>query len=98
MTLKEKQNLLTQISVFINNLTVDNESTAPDEPKDKTKVELLTVKECAKEISGLSECAVRQLVAQGKLPHIRSGAGKRGKILIPKTALLDYFGVQREYL
>ena len=92
MTLKEKQNLLTQITVFINNLAVDDENKAPDEPKDKIKVELLTVKECAKEVSGLSECTVRQLVAQGKLPHIRSGVGKRGKILIPKTALLDYFG------
>lgn len=92
MTLKERQNLLTQITVFINNLAVDDENKAPDEPKKIDKVELLTIKECANEVNGLSECTVRQLVAQGKLPHIRSGAGKRGKILIPKTALLEYFG------
>ncbi|NDO20368.1 helix-turn-helix domain-containing protein [Lachnospiraceae bacterium MD329] len=92
MTLTEKQHLLTQITVFINNLAVDDENKAPNEPKINDKVELLTVKECAKEVSGLSECTVRQLVTQGKLPHIRSGAGKRGKILIPKAALLEYFG------
>lgn len=92
MTLKERQDLLTQIALIINNIDVDNESKAPDEPKKPDKVELLTVKECAKEVSGLSECTVRQLAAQGKLPHIRSGAGKRGKILIPKAALLEYFG------
>lgn len=92
MTLKERQNLLTQITVFINNLTVDDENKAPNEPKINDKVELLTIRECANEVSGLSECTVRQLVTQGKLPHIRSGAGKRGKILVPKAALLKYFG------
>ena len=92
MTLNEKQNLLTQIAFFINSLDVDEEHKPQDVPKRDDKVELLTVRECARAVSGLSECTVRQLVAQGKLPHIRSGAGKRGKILIPKSALLEYFG------
>lgn len=92
MTLNEKQNLLTQIAFFINSLDVDDENKPQDVPKHDDKVELLTVRECAEFVSGLSECTVRQLVAQGKLPHIRSGAGKRGKILIPKSALLEYFG------
>ena len=90
MTLKERQNLLTQITVIINNMAVDEDKTKNE--SHSGKVELLTVKECAEAVGGLSECTVRQLVAQNRLPHIRSGAGKRGKILIPKAALLEYFG------
>lgn len=92
MTSNEKQNLLTQIAFFINSLDADDGSKANETPKCNDKVELLTVKECARAVGGLSECTVRQLVAQGKLPHIRSGVGKRGKILIPRSALLEYFG------
>lgn len=91
MTLKEKQNLLTQITVFINNLSVEDDTKAPTEPKTTDKIELLTIKECAQTIDGLSECTVRQLVAQNKIPYIRTGAGKRGKILVAKSVLLDYF-------
>ena len=53
-------------------------------------VEMLTIKECSEAVSGLSEHTVRQLVAQKKIPYIRTGQGKRGKILISKSALLDY--------
>lgn len=91
MTLKEKENLISQFIVFVNNIPAECDTQIPAVAQNE-RVELLTVKECVKEISGLSECTVRQLVAQGKLPHIRSGAGKRGKILIPKAALLEYFG------
>ncbi len=91
MTLKEKENLISQFIVFVNNIPAECDTQIPAVAQNE-RVELLTVKECAKEISGLSECTVRQLAAQGKLPHIRSGAGKRGKILIPKSALLEYFG------
>lgn len=54
------------------------------------QVEMLTIKECAQQVSGLSEHTIRQLVLQNKLPHIRTGQGKRGKILVPKSALLNY--------
>ncbi len=91
MTLKEKENLISQFIVFVNNIPTECDTQIPAVAQNE-RVELLTVKECAKEISGLSEHTVRQLAAQGKLPHIRSGAGKRGKILIPKSALLEYFG------
>ena len=53
-------------------------------------VEMLTIKECAKAVTGLSEHTIRQLVAQEKIPYIRTGKGKRGKILISKSALYDY--------
>ena len=51
---------------------------------------MLTIKECAEAVSGLSEHTIRQLVAQEKIPYIRTGQGKRGKILINKAALLEY--------
>ena len=70
----------------------EDETMAPAELKAAEKIELLTIKECAEAVNGLSEHTVRQLIAQGKLPHIRTGAGKRGKILVPKAALLEYFG------
>lgn len=53
-------------------------------------IEMLTIKECTQTVHGLSEHTVRQLVAQNKIPYIRTGQGKRGKILINKKVLLDY--------
>ena len=65
--------------------TKTTESSAP---------ELLTIRECAQAVTGLTEHAVRQLVAQGKIKHIRVGEdGKRGKILIYKAALLEYLKI-----
>lgn len=57
---------------------------------DDDKIEMLTIKECTATVHGLSEHTIRQLVAQKKIPYIRTGQGKRGKILINKKALLDY--------
>lgn len=91
MTLKEKENLISQFVLLVNNIPSECDEQIPVTTKDE-KIELLTIKECANAIDGLTECTVRQLVAQGKLPHIRSGLGKRGKILVPKAALIKYFG------
>ena len=55
------------------------------------KVEILTVKECTKVIRELSEHTVHQLVAQNKVRYMRTGQGKRGKILINKADLIKYF-------
>lgn len=94
MTTQEKEKLISQLTVFINSIPDDAavEGKATAEPTPSKKVELLTIKECIQVIDGLSECTVRQYVAQGKLTHIRTGAGKRGKILIPKASLLKCFG------
>lgn len=89
MTQKEKQQLLSQIKSIIDNIPV--EEMTGTQAKRTDKPQLLTIKECTEEISGLSEHTVRQLVAQNKIPYIRSGAGKRGKILINKSILLKYF-------
>ena len=54
--------------------------------------ELLTIKECAALVPGLSEHTVRQLVKRGEIAYMRSGAGERGKILVYKSSLLKYLG------
>ena len=55
------------------------------------KVEMLTIKECTEVVQGLSEHTVRQLVTQGKVKSVRTGEGKRGKILVNKADLVAYF-------
>ena len=67
---------------------VDNESA---EKQAKTPpMEMLTIKECTEAVRDISEHTVRKLVAQGRVRYIRTGEGKRGKILISKQSLLDY--------
>lgn len=61
--------------------------------KDDAPVEMLTIRECVQEFPGLSEHTVRKLVKQDKVRYIRTGEGKRGKILIPKAALLEYLKI-----
>ncbi len=87
MTLFERQQLIAAITTAIE--TVFDGENKSEVKQDKT-TEMLTVHEAAQTVKGLSEHTVRQLVAQGKIHSIRTGAGKNGKILIPKAALLDY--------
>lgn len=87
MTLFERQQLIAAITTAIETVFVGGNKSEVEQ--DKT-TEMLTVHEAARTVKGLSEHTVRQLVAQGKVPSIRTGAGKNGKILIPKAALLDY--------
>lgn len=92
MTLKQKNNIIAEITALLEKSIVVEENnpkpqvrTAQSQP-----LEMLTVKECSQIISGLSEHTVRQWVAQGLIPYIRTGKGKRGKILISKSALLKF--------
>lgn len=89
MTMRSKQKLIQQV-VNLLNVMIEVEESLHTLPLNNDQVEMLTIKECAQQISGLSEHTVRQLVLQNKLPHIRTGQGKRGKILVPKSALVDY--------
>ena len=90
MTMKNKQELIQQVVNLLNAL-IEVEELPPTAPLPRNEqVEMLTIKKCAQQISGLSEHTIRQLVLQNKLPHIRTGQGQRGKILIPKSALLEY--------
>ena len=87
MTTFERQQLITAITTAIETV-FDGEDKS--EIREDKPTEMLTVYEAAQTVKGLSEHTVRQLAAQGKIPSIRTGAGKNGKILIPKAALLDY--------
>ena len=86
-----KTEIMAQIVALLSQLIDNNAEPQKESPERSAEpVEMLTIKECTQTVSGLSEHTVRQLVAQKKIPYIRTGQGKRGKILISKTALLEY--------
>ncbi len=89
--MKNKQEIISQILLLLSQLSEAEEDKPTSATTEDKPVEMLTVKECTEVIKGLSEHTVRQLIAQGKIPYIRTGQGKRGKILISKDALLAYF-------
>ncbi len=86
-----KKEILAAVSELLGQLFEREET---DKQPTSEPVELLTIKECTEEIRGLNEYTVRQLVARNEIPFIRSGRGKRGKILVPKAALLKYFSAK----
>lgn len=99
LTNERKEQLLDQILELMTAVAYDrepNEVTVHNTVKAPTadKVEMLTIKESAELIGGLSEHTVRQLVAQGKVKSVRTGEGKRGKILVNKADLVAYFNGQ----
>ena len=95
MNLTEKQQIISQIAQLIEQLIdAETPTSAPQQNQSETQpLEMLTVKECAALVNGLSEHTVRQLVAQGKVEYIRAGSGVRGKNLVSKASLLKYLGV-----
>ena len=89
MTLKQKNAIIAE--VLEKNIIVDEDHPCQQIMHTvKQPIEMLTIKECAETVCGLSEHTVRQLVKQGKISFIRTGAGNNGKILVSKSALLDY--------
>lgn len=88
MTNTKKNEIIDSIINLLIQLTNDEEAVPTAQPK---PVEMLTFKECTEAVKGLKENTVRSLVAQGKVKYIRTGQGKRGKILINKEDLLNYF-------
>ena len=91
--MENKREIMAQIVALLTQLIGNENDTQKDKPQRSAEpVEMLTIKECTQAVSGLSEHTVRQLVAQHKIPYIRTGQGKRGKILISKAALLEYLG------
>ena len=95
MTFMQKNELITQVTQLLDKLIdVDAENlTSPAVPLTDKPLEMLTVKECAALVEGLSEHTVRQLCAQDKIAHVRAGAGRNGKILVSKMSLLKYLGI-----
>lgn len=84
-----REEIITQIAALLSQL-IESDSNAEKTKADET-IEMLTIKECAEAVKGLSEHTIRQLVAQGKVKYIRTGQGKRGKILVNKSDLMEYF-------
>ena len=74
MTTTQKKEIVDNILELLIQLTEDGENSAPQAAKapPNDKVEMLTIKESAALISGLSEHTVRQLVRQGKVKSVRT--------------------------
>ena len=87
MTKLRQKEILTQIMMLVTEMAEDTPDAPVTAEPETEKVEMLTIKECAK-FSGLSANTIRQLVKQEKLPHIRAGLGKQGKYLISKYDLI----------
>ena len=75
---KNKTEIIAQIVTLLSQL-VESE----DEKKNESAavsaaapVEMLTIKECAEAVTGLSEHTIRQLVAQEKIPYMLVVGGK----------------------
>ena len=91
----EKQQIISQIVQLLEQLI----ETQPPEPAPQSLIEknkpleMLTVKECATLVNGLSEHTVRQLVVQNKVAYVRAGSGVREKMLVSKVSLLEYLGI-----
>ena len=79
-----------QIIECILNLLLELENESDDPKASSRPLEMLTIKECSEVVPGVSQHTIRKLVAQGHVQHIRTGEGKRGKILICKSSLLEY--------
>lgn len=91
--MENKTEIMAQIVALLNQLIESDKTACTEKPERPAEpVEMLTIKECTQAVNGISEHTIRQLVAQKKIPYIRTGQGKRGKILISKTALLEYLG------
>ena len=92
MKLNEKNERILQVAKLLRQM-IPVEDVAPTKGEDKSDIpELLTIKECAALVPGLSEHTVRQLVKRGEVAYMRSGAGERGKILVYKSSLLKDLG------
>lgn len=90
MTNAKREEIIAAMSSLLKQL-VENEPPKVETTAPPEKVEMLKIKECTEAVKGLNEYTVRQLIARKEIPSIRTGQGKRGKILVPKEALLRYF-------
>lgn len=68
-----------------------------EKSSERKPVEMLTIKECLNEVKGLSDNTLRILLKQNKIPCIRAGEGVRGKILINKIDLYNFFNQSSTY-
>ena len=91
MTAREKATLITKITEWLEReLHTDDAAPVTGVRNIEQPAELLTLKECTELVKGLSEHTVRQLAVQGIIPSIRTSTGRSSKILVNKSALLNY--------
>lgn len=94
MNTENKQEVIIQLiaalTAMLESDSKNDESDTPVNSFTEEKVEFVTIKQAVEVVPGISEHTIRQLVAQGKVKYIRTGQGKRGKILINKSSLLAY--------
>ena len=90
---KNKTEIIAQIVTLLSQLVESEDEKKNESAAVSAAAPVEMLKECAEAVTGLSEHTIRQLVAQEKIPYIRTGKGKRGKILISKAALLEYLGI-----
>ena len=90
MSNAKREEIIAAMSSLLEQLS-DSEPPKTEQTSAPEKVEMLTIKECTEVIKGLNEYTMRQLIARKEISSIRTGQGKRGKILVPKAALLRYF-------
>ena len=94
MTIKQKNELIAAVTALQDKMIpVDEMEPMPITMSKADTLEMLTVKECAALVAGLTEHTVRMLVKQNKVRYIRCGKGTRGKILVSKESLLKYLGM-----
>ena len=94
MSNNQKQQLIAEVVALLQHRITEFEResvSTPQPPQSPQTVEMLTIKECSECVKGISAHTIRQLVLQGKIPSVRTGAGRNGKILVSKSALLTYF-------
>lgn len=92
MTIKQKREIIAAVSALLEKMIPIEEDTPTITVSKPALPEMLTVKECAALVTGLTEHTVRMLVKQNKVKYIRCGQGTRGKILVSKDSLLKYLG------
>lgn len=90
MKKKDKQEIIAQVIALLNEVIETDDMDVNPVPGASAPIEMLTIKECTEMVKGLSEHTVRKLIIQEKISYIRTGEGKRGKILVNKSTLLDY--------
>ncbi len=91
MTNAKREEIIAAMSSLLEQLVENEQPKIEPVPTAPEQVEMLTIKECTEAVKDLNEYTVRQLIARNEIPNIRCGQGKRGKILVPKAALLRYF-------
>ncbi|WP_366506673.1 helix-turn-helix domain-containing protein [Ruminococcus sp.] len=92
LTTKQKNELISAVTALLEKMIPLKQEPITPTPLAGEPLEMLTIKECAALVSGLTEHTVRMLVKQGKVKSIRCGEGSRGKILVSKDSLLKYLG------